>query len=174
MGSRSRYNPHSRGVAQLVARVVRDDEVAGSSPVTPTIQTPTPLIVPKQPWVPRAEPCKVSVTAVAGNTLPISPPPAEITLPDLSPLAEITLPGLSPPPGERYREGGVSSYLKAVRHTRGTLQEFPGDSTGVSVELYVVRGHSMTPTFSPGDRLLVSRTRRPDLRIARGDLVVVS
>ena len=42
-----------------------------------------------------------------------------------------------------------------------------------SVELYVVRGHSMTPTFSPGDRLLVSRTRRPDLRIARGDLVVV-
>ena len=42
-----------------------------------------------------------------------------------------------------------------------------------SVELYVVRGHSMTPTFSPGDRLLVSRTGRPDLRIARGDLVVV-
>ncbi len=36
-----RYNPHSRGVAQLVARVVRDDEVAGSSPVTPTTQTPT-------------------------------------------------------------------------------------------------------------------------------------
>ncbi len=25
-----------RGVAQLVARVVRDDEAAGSSPVTPT------------------------------------------------------------------------------------------------------------------------------------------
>ncbi len=42
-----------------------------------------------------------------------------------------------------------------------------------SVELYVVRGHSMTPTFSPGDRLLVSRTRRPDLRITRGDVVVV-
>ena len=29
-----------RGVAQLVARIVRDDEVAGSNPVTPTmIQT---------------------------------------------------------------------------------------------------------------------------------------
>ena len=42
-----------------------------------------------------------------------------------------------------------------------------------SVELYIVRGYSMTPTFSPGDRLLVSRTGRPDLRIARGDLVVV-
>ena len=38
-----RYNPHSRGVAQLVARVVRDDEVAGSSPVTPTTQSPNPL-----------------------------------------------------------------------------------------------------------------------------------
>ena len=42
-----------------------------------------------------------------------------------------------------------------------------------SVELYVVRGHSMTPTFSPGDRLLVRRTPRRTLRIARGDLVVV-
>ena len=35
------YNYTRRGVAQLVARVVRDDEVAGSSPVTPTTQ-PTP------------------------------------------------------------------------------------------------------------------------------------
>ena len=42
-----------------------------------------------------------------------------------------------------------------------------------SVELCVVRGHSMTPTFSPGDRLLVRRTRSPGLRVARGDLVVV-
>ncbi len=29
-----------RGVAQLVARVVRDDEAAGSSPVTPTRKSP--------------------------------------------------------------------------------------------------------------------------------------
>ena len=29
-------NSYDRGVAQLVARVVRDDEAAGSSPVTPT------------------------------------------------------------------------------------------------------------------------------------------
>ena len=34
------YNYIGRGVAQLVARVVRDDEVAGSSPVTPTISYP--------------------------------------------------------------------------------------------------------------------------------------
>ena len=34
------YNWVHRGVAQLVARVVRDDEVAGSSPVTPTISYP--------------------------------------------------------------------------------------------------------------------------------------
>ena len=42
-----------------------------------------------------------------------------------------------------------------------------------SVELYVVRGHSMTPTFSPGDRLLVSRTPRRTFSFARGDVVVV-
>ena len=42
-----------------------------------------------------------------------------------------------------------------------------------SVELYVVRGHSMTPTFSPGDRLLVRRTPSRTFRIARGELVVV-
>ena len=42
-----------------------------------------------------------------------------------------------------------------------------------SVELYVVRGHSMTPTFSPGDRLLVRRTPRRTFRTARGELVVV-
>ena len=42
-----------------------------------------------------------------------------------------------------------------------------------SVELYVVRGLSMTPTFSPGDRLLVRRTPSRTFRIARGELVVV-
>ena len=31
-------NSYDRGVAQLVARVVRDDEAAGSSPVTPTVK----------------------------------------------------------------------------------------------------------------------------------------
>ncbi len=35
--SAPRLQSTGRGVAQLVARVVRDDEVAGSSPVTPTI-----------------------------------------------------------------------------------------------------------------------------------------
>ena len=42
-----------------------------------------------------------------------------------------------------------------------------------SVELYVVRGHSMTPTFSPGDRLLVSLTTGRATHITRGDVVVV-
>ena len=42
-----------------------------------------------------------------------------------------------------------------------------------SVELYIVRGYSMTPTFSPGDRLLVHRTPSRAFRIARGELVVV-
>ena len=42
-----------------------------------------------------------------------------------------------------------------------------------SVELYVVRGHSMSPTFSEGDRLLVRRTPRRTFSFARGDVVVV-
>ena len=41
------------------------------------------------------------------------------------------------------------------------------------VELYVVRGHSMSPTFSEGDRLLVRRTPRRTFSFARGDVVVV-
>ena len=41
------------------------------------------------------------------------------------------------------------------------------------VELYVVRGHSMSPTFSPGDRLIVRRTPRRSFAFARGELVVV-
>ena len=41
------------------------------------------------------------------------------------------------------------------------------------VELYVVRGHSMSPTFSEGDRLLVRRTPRRTFNFARGDVVVV-
>ena len=42
-----------------------------------------------------------------------------------------------------------------------------------SVELYVVRGHSMSPTFSEGDRLLVSRFRGRSFSFVRGELVVV-
>ena len=42
-----------------------------------------------------------------------------------------------------------------------------------SVELFVVRGHSMSPTFSEGDRLLVRRTPRRTFSFARGDVVVV-
>ena len=42
-----------------------------------------------------------------------------------------------------------------------------------SIEPYVVRGHSMTPTFSEGDRLLVSRFRGRSFSFARGELVVV-
>ena len=42
-----------------------------------------------------------------------------------------------------------------------------------SVEPYVVRGHSMTPTFSEGDRLLVSRFRGRSFSFARGELIVV-
>ena len=41
------------------------------------------------------------------------------------------------------------------------------------VELYVVRGHSMTPTFSPGDRLLVIPIQGRSFSFARGDVVVV-
>ena len=41
------------------------------------------------------------------------------------------------------------------------------------VELYVVRGHSMTPTFSPGDRLLVSPIQGRSFSFRRGDVVVV-
>ena len=37
------HQTNRRGVAQSVARVVRDDEVAGSSPVTPTK-------IPNPPW----------------------------------------------------------------------------------------------------------------------------
>ena len=40
-------------------------------------------------------------------------------------------------------------------------------------EQYVVRGHSMTPSFSEGDRLLVSRFRGSSFSFARGELVVV-
>ncbi|MYD52285.1 MAG: signal peptidase I [Dehalococcoidia bacterium] len=40
-------------------------------------------------------------------------------------------------------------------------------------EQYVVRGHSMTPTFFEGDRLLVSRFRGRSFSFARGELVVV-
>ncbi len=43
----------------------------------------------------------------------------------------------------------------------------------LNVEPYVVRGHSMTPTFSEGDRLLVSRFRGRSFSFARGELVVV-
>ena len=42
-----------------------------------------------------------------------------------------------------------------------------------SIEPYVVRGHSMTPTFSEGDRLLVSCFRGRSFSFARGELVVV-
>ena len=42
-----------------------------------------------------------------------------------------------------------------------------------SIEPYVVRGHSMTPTFSEGDRLLVSRFRGRSFSFVRGELVVV-
>ena len=42
-----------------------------------------------------------------------------------------------------------------------------------SVEPYVVRGHSMSPAFSPGDRLLVSRFRGGSFSFVRGDVVVV-
>ena len=42
-----------------------------------------------------------------------------------------------------------------------------------SLAPYVVRGHSMSPTFSEGDRLLVSRFRGNSFSFARGDVVVV-
>lgn len=42
-----------------------------------------------------------------------------------------------------------------------------------SIEPYVVRGHSMTPTFSPGDRLLVRQTPSRTFGFHRGDVVVV-
>lgn len=42
-----------------------------------------------------------------------------------------------------------------------------------SGELYVVRGHSMSPAFLPGDGLFVSRTRSPATDVSRGDVVVV-
>ena len=42
-----------------------------------------------------------------------------------------------------------------------------------SLEPYVVRGHSMSPTFSEGDRLLVSRFRGRSYSFVRGELVVV-
>ena len=42
-----------------------------------------------------------------------------------------------------------------------------------SVELYVVRGHSMSPTFSPGDRLLVSLIQGRSYSFVRGEVVVV-
>ncbi len=41
-----------------------------------------------------------------------------------------------------------------------------------SLEPYVVRGHSMTPTFSEGDRLLVSRFHGRSYTFVRGELVV--
>ncbi len=41
------------------------------------------------------------------------------------------------------------------------------------VEVYVVRGHSMSPTFSEGDRLLVSRFHGRAFSFVRGELVVV-
>ena len=43
----------------------------------------------------------------------------------------------------------------------------------LGVELYVVQGHSMSPTFTEGDRLLVRRTPRRTFSFARGDVVVV-
>ena len=42
-----------------------------------------------------------------------------------------------------------------------------------SLAPYVVRGHSMSPTFSPGDRLLVSRFRGRSFSFVRGDVVIV-
>ncbi len=41
-----------------------------------------------------------------------------------------------------------------------------------SLESYVVHGHSMSPTFSPGDRLLVSPTTARATYITRGDLLI--
>lgn len=43
----------------------------------------------------------------------------------------------------------------------------------LGVELYVVRGQSMTPTFSEGDRLLVSPIVGRSYSFVRGDVVVV-
>ena len=43
----------------------------------------------------------------------------------------------------------------------------------LSLELYVVRGQSMTPTFSEGDRLLVSPIQGRSFSFRRGDVVVV-
>jgi len=40
-------------------------------------------------------------------------------------------------------------------------------------ELYVVRGPSMSPTFAPGDQLLVSRVRQRTMKVSRGDVVVM-
>ena len=43
----------------------------------------------------------------------------------------------------------------------------------LGVDLYVVRGHSMSPTFSEGDRLIVRRPPRRSFAFTRGDVVVV-
>ena len=43
----------------------------------------------------------------------------------------------------------------------------------LSLELYVVRGQSMSPSFSPGDRLLVSPVKGRSFSFRRGDVVVV-
>lgn len=43
----------------------------------------------------------------------------------------------------------------------------------LGVDLYVVRGQSMTPTFSEGDRLLVSPIVGRSYSFVRGDVVVV-
>ena len=43
----------------------------------------------------------------------------------------------------------------------------------LGVDLYVVRGQSMAPTFSEGDRLIVSPIRGRSYSFVRGDVVVV-
>ena len=43
----------------------------------------------------------------------------------------------------------------------------------LGVDLYVVRGQSMTPTFTSGDRLLVSPIQGRSYSFVRGDVVVV-
>ena len=43
----------------------------------------------------------------------------------------------------------------------------------LGVDLYLVRGHSMAPTFSEGDRLLVSPISDRSYSFVRGDVVVI-
>ena len=74
-----------------------------------------------------------------------------------------------PEPDMFWREGllhngnGMAVNVSLVSRAVGILK----------LQLYTVRGDSMSPSFAPGDRLLVSRTAYRGRLPSRGDVVVV-